>query len=244
MAVAAGFITFAAAGSAQAVSIDFETADTSQTNLPFLLHGDTVTEGGYYFQARDISNSEGAFVGVMGNGSDPEACLDGQCPAGNLTNYMVGLNDGFIKFGRLDGGKSNLLSFDAAFVAGATTLPMAIPAILGIQAYYANGDVFEIDYYMGAVGPGGATSFHSYTANFAAGADSFAAFVYRCGSDGLCSAFDTNEGQFAFDNVVLENVGPGAAVPEPATWAMMLGGFGMVGAAARYRARKSKLVFA
>ena len=34
------------------------------------------------------------------------------------------------------------------------------------------------------------------------------------------------------------------AVPEPATWAMMVGGFGIVGAAARLRAHKSKLVFA
>jgi hypothetical protein len=35
-----------------------------------------------------------------------------------------------------------------------------------------------------------------------------------------------------------------AAVPEAATWAMMLVGFGMVGAAMRYRRRSSKAVFA
>lgn len=34
------------------------------------------------------------------------------------------------------------------------------------------------------------------------------------------------------------------AVPEPATWAMMLVGFGMVGATARYRRRKSNVAFA
>ena len=33
-------------------------------------------------------------------------------------------------------------------------------------------------------------------------------------------------------------------VPEPATWAMMLLGFGMIGAAARYRRRSSKVTFA
>jgi hypothetical protein len=35
-----------------------------------------------------------------------------------------------------------------------------------------------------------------------------------------------------------------AAVPEPATWAMMLVGFGMMGAAIRYRRRNAKVVYA
>ncbi|MBB4155170.1 hypothetical protein GGQ80_003087, partial [Sphingomonas jinjuensis] len=35
-----------------------------------------------------------------------------------------------------------------------------------------------------------------------------------------------------------------AAVPEPATWAMMLVGFAMVGAASRYRSRKTALAAA
>ena len=35
-----------------------------------------------------------------------------------------------------------------------------------------------------------------------------------------------------------------AAVPEPATWAMMLLGFGTIGGAARYRRRNSNIVFA
>jgi hypothetical protein len=40
---------------------------------------------------------------------------------------------------------------------------------------------------------------------------------------------------------LLDNVSMTAAVPEPATWAMMLVGFGMVGGAARYRRRSTKL---
>jgi len=35
-----------------------------------------------------------------------------------------------------------------------------------------------------------------------------------------------------------------AAVPEPATWAMMLVGFGMIGATARYRRRATKIAYA
>lgn len=35
-----------------------------------------------------------------------------------------------------------------------------------------------------------------------------------------------------------------AAVPEPATWAMMMGGFGIVGGAMRYRRRETKIDYA
>jgi hypothetical protein len=50
---------------------------------------------------------------------------------------------------------------------------------------------------------------------------------------------DANLGSFEFDNVALT-----AAVPEPATWAMMLLGFGMIGAASRYRRRSEKVTYA
>ena len=37
---------------------------------------------------------------------------------------------------------------------------------------------------------------------------------------------------------------PVSAVPEPATWAMMIVGFGMVGGAARYRRHKTTTTYA
>ena len=42
----------------------------------------------------------------------------------------------------------------------------------------------------------------------------------------------------------LTTVDATAAVPEPATWAMMIGGFGLVGASMRYRRRKVAVSFA
>ncbi len=45
--------------------------------------------------------------------------------------------------------------------------------------------------------------------------------------------FNSFGNAFEVDNIAL------AAVPEPATWAMMIGGFGLVGAAARRRVRTS-----
>lgn len=41
----------------------------------------------------------------------------------------------------------------------------------------------------------------------------------------------------------LDNVSVTAAVPEPATWAMMLLGFGMMGGMLRYRRRSTKVAF-
>ena len=49
------------------------------------------------------------------------------------------------------------------------------------------------------------------------------------GSDQISFAFQNQPAYFALDNISL------SAVPEPATWAMMIGGFGMVGGAMRRR---------
>jgi len=48
--------------------------------------------------------------------------------------------------------------------------------------------------------------------------------------------FTSEQNSFEFDNVVF-------AVPEASTWALMLVGFGLVGAATRYRRRKSVVAF-
>lgn len=44
---------------------------------------------------------------------------------------------------------------------------------------------------------------------------------------------NTNGGWIQFDNIVVDEIG--SPVPEPATWAMMIAGFGMVGGAIRRR---------
>jgi len=51
------------------------------------------------------------------------------------------------------------------------------------------------------------------------------------------SAGDSSTRDFAFRNIE-------GAVPEPSTWAMMIGGFGMVGGSMRYRRFKTSISFA
>jgi hypothetical protein len=65
-------------------------------------------------------------------------------------------------------------------------------------------------------------------------------FAASAGETILGATFTNNPATDAFE-VANFSISP---VPEPATWAMMLVGFGMVGATARYRRRHTKLTFA
>ncbi len=57
--------------------------------------------------------------------------------------------------------------------------------------------------------------------------------------------FGGTANQTGYDNITFgSDRATGGAVPEPATWAMMIGGFGMVGGAMRYRRRKTSISFA
>lgn len=51
--------------------------------------------------------------------------------------------------------------------------------------------------------------------------------------------FTSSSNSFEVDNLAVIS-----AIPEPATWGMMMIGFGMIGATARYRRRRSNIAFA
>jgi hypothetical protein len=81
------------------------------------------------------------------------------------------------------------------------------------------------------------TSFESFTTpGFAAtGTTGTLSFI---GSGGPPGGFASNE--VGIDGLSIAQIN--SAVPEPATWAMMIGGFGMVGGAMRSARRKQKIV--
>ena len=54
----------------------------------------------------------------------------------------------------------------------------------------------------------------------------------------------TSQFQYPWNTGLVTGFNDVAAVPEPATWAMMIGGFGMMGGAMRYRRRKTSVSFA
>ncbi|MDP9086949.1 MAG: PEPxxWA-CTERM sorting domain-containing protein, partial [Pseudomonadota bacterium] len=67
-------------------------------------------------------------------------------------------------------------------------------------------------------------TFHSFNSS------NITSFTFRAG----------NGNQVVIDNLTL-NAG---AVPETATWGMMIAGFGLMGASMRYRRRSAKVTFA
>ncbi len=81
----------------------------------------------------------------------------------------------------------------------------------------------------------GDTDFQGYGIQFVAGqAGTVSAYLQTVGDD--------NFGPVA-DNLVFD-ITPGTTVPEPASWAMMIGGFGLVGAAQRLAARRRRTAIA
>lgn len=70
--------------------------------------------------------------------------------------------------------------------------------------------------------------FSSFYCPFVAGAVAFTGTARSIGFAGVANFV-------AFDDVTFGSVTPGPAVPEPATWAMLVSGFGLIGAVARRR---------
>lgn len=94
----------------------------------------------------------------------------------------------------------------------------------------------------GVYGPGGPG------VNFGSLIGTFGGNYFKIGTS-LTQSFATGGALFARINDINENNSGSftvnvTAVPEPATWAMMISGFGMVGGLMRTRARKTRLTYA
>ena len=212
-----------------------EVIDFNKTDNQFMGHEDFFLSDGGNFWLSAYSNVVGAqpgdLVGGVFDGSDPQGCGIAR-PNNNATNYYGVLNDGILQIDPVKaGGTVSIRGFDASFLgyAQGASYP-AVSGLLRIQGFYAdNTSMYETYQLAGPVG--GSFQFQHYdtTSNFAAQQFSSVAFFgFSCNTAGSCSAFSTNKGQFALDNVV-------AAVPEPSTYAMLLLGLAGLGFAARRR---------
>ncbi len=73
------------------------------------------------------------------------------------------------------------------------------------------------------------------------------AYTFAVNSPTTAISFTSNDNEgvgnefYGIDNVSVTGVQSAAAVPEPASWAMMIVGFGMIGGGMRYRQRKTVL---
>jgi hypothetical protein len=236
-ALALGFATM---GAAQANNvITFEGLDSG-----FVGDSDQFVQKGLYLTAFSNVNVShpGDLVGAIVDGSDLSTCVNLACPTNNQTTFYAGLNDGVLQLDPVAaGGAIHIYGLDASFigaVAGAS-YPV-VSGLLQIQGFYANGtsDLVRLS----LAGPtGGDFNFQHFDTGAAFAAEGFAEvaiFGYVCDVNRSCQAFQTNQGQFALDNI---DLGPAAAVPEPASWLMLSLGLAGIAAAARRQRKNSRV---
>ncbi|PHV17177.1 PEP-CTERM sorting domain-containing protein [Janthinobacterium sp. BJB303] len=226
----AAILALSAAWAPAAVAdvINFDNLDSQ-----FVGHGGSLEF--YNFLLTGASNVPGAsygdLVGAVFDGTDPAAC-GMACPTNNTSNYYASLNDGVVYLNPAHyGGSVSLKGFDASFIGYAQGVSYpAVAGLLRVQGFYADGSSLYETYQLG--GPvGGNFQFQHYNTSANFGSQQFASlafFGFTCNTAGSCSAFSSNKGQFALDNIV-------ATVPEPSTYAMMLLGLAGIGFAARRR---------
>jgi hypothetical protein len=226
----------AIAAPAQAANIGFE-ADYSMS----FGSGDTYSESGYKmtFEAYDPT-AVGSAVGSLIDSSDPFACVNMACPIGGDGLYYGAFNDSIVWLeSETAGAQFQFNSIDASFIGADPDLGSypAVAGLLRIQGWLADGSWMTQDLLLDRPGPGG-FSFGRYEFDglFAATEFVYAAmFGFVCDAVGDCTAFNSNQGQFAIDNLNLTDI-PGE-VPEPASVALF--GLGMMGLLAAARRRKA-----
>lgn len=222
----AAFVTLAAAASAQATTIiDFNKFNT------LVGHNDAFMEEGYLLAG--LSNVGGAghgdFVGAVLDGSDPFSCFSGTCPVNNPTPYYATLNDGLFYLAGAAGQTFQIKGFDASFIGDNSTSYPAVAGLLRIQGFYADNTWKSETYQLAGPKAGSGFQFAHYTPSAAFSTSNFVEayfFGFTCNTAGSCSAFSTDRGQFAIDNI---------EIPEPGTGLLL--GLGLIGMGAFARRR-------
>jgi hypothetical protein len=217
------------AASLSVVAISSPASAQAITNVPFGTDGNVGSVG------RPDTQTYGQVFTAQSTGILTSFTLYLNGTIGNLFGG-VGTWNGTASFGTGFGSPTNLFqSATQASVAGANTFNPNIQVVAG-QRYVAYLSVFGVP---GAIGQ---TSMQLATNDNVAGIDYF---VYQNSADPRGDATWNYNSLDRGDALFTAQITPGAigAVPEPATWAMMIGGFGIAGVALRRR-RKAMVSYA
>jgi hypothetical protein len=231
---------------AQATTIDFE-APIDPTFAPFaplFTDGDEFYQSG--FRLDSLSNASdaqpGDLVGALVDGTDvANTCFSVLCPTNNPSKFYTGLNDGILVLGSLDDSLFTVNSFDASFVgAGGDPLP-SIAGALRLTGFRADNSSISQTYFLTGPNANGELGFHSFLTSGAFSTTPFQylyVFAFACNASGSCTAFSSDRGQFALDNLDLSvaSVAALVPVPEPASVALIAVGLAALAGVRRRRA--------
>jgi hypothetical protein len=212
----------AAAAPAQAGVITFD-----GDYVGMVAGGDVWNEAGYSvgFYANTADGGVGNLVGQIFDGNDSSCDSSMACPPNTSGAYYGALDDSYLDIAFTAGAGFQVKSFDASFIGGTSTLSSypSIPSILRVQGITASGASMTQDFLLNGPTANGFSLAH-FNATGAFANTTFVealVFGFSCSSAGSCSAFNSDKGQFAIDNVNLTDV------PEPASAAIV--GLGLLG---------------
>ncbi len=231
MFLAATAATALAASSAQAavVSLNFE-------GIASYPNGNNVLIQDFYNGGTSSIATSGTNYGISFGSNALLICLNTIGTSCSNTS-RGGLGDPASQFGSLffTSGSETFLNYAAGFTTG-------------FSFNYVSSVVGSVDVYDGLNGTGTLLASVNLTANqvgcglYSAGFCPFGPAGVNFAGTARSIAFGGVANQIVFDDITFGSATPGpSVVPEPASWAMLIAGFGLTGAAMR---RRSKIVAA
>ena len=208
-ALLCGALALATAGTASAADLVTNgTFSAGFTGYATTYSGTDVT--GTQYLDTNPRNICGCFASIDGttNGHGNQLILDGAIDG--LSFFQQTVN--------IVAGATYSFSFDAANLGTAGPIPNIAASVNGVTLFTSGNLPYDDTY-------------RTYSGTFVAGP-----LMHTATLSLADQTMDHQYNDFAIDNVAFTGPAPTGTVPEPASWAMMLAGFGIVGGVMRRRA--------